>query len=793
MGKIVFGILGLLALTLASTAQERAVVDFEADNIRPIKRGDSTIIKLIDNVTFFHNGAVIQCDSAYRYNDKNMDGFGNVIINKDSTYVYGDKFTYDGNTNVARVLAPIVKLVDKDAILYTYNLEFNTLDNRGWYTGGGAMSQKTNQMESENGVYNANSREVIFRDSVVMRNPDYLMKTDSVSYNMNTEIVTFLDKTKIWSKNGEFLTSDRGHYNQATAEYKFTRDAYIMTDEREIWADSMRYVEPSQSVYMTNNIQILDTVQQVLAFGDYGYYLGDQRTALLTDSPSLINYEVGGDSLYMRSDTIVMFTYKKGEFKMTADSLSDETAELMDDTMNESMRQGMEDHQQMMKDAMGMMAEDSLINSQMEGIERLAGQRDSTAVDSVEVISEVAADGAVENPQVIDTIVGDEPPRRDVDDKTAGEVDGKKVDSQADEQSDKRGDKRTEKDLAEDDAKTDKVDKADEKADEKVEPTKKKREVTKKQIRKQQEAAAKAAAKAEAQVAAADEAPRQDSLVADSLPLEGVKRLGDTLQVSGSEADSIVVAGDPADTLDRVIKAYYNVKMYRSDFQAVCDSMISYSIDSTIRMYIKPVLWNEANQLTAEYIIMHTKNQAMYKADFMGQPFLCAAVEDTLYNQVSGKRMESFFKNNSMDYTNVIGNAMAYYYMEEDGGIMGFMTTVSADMTIYTKNKELSSIIWRDNPEYAIYPLDKIPVDQPVKMKEFIWQPEKRPASRQEICSRPIHLSLREEIDALVKPEFTITEIMDAEKQRLIQAGLWRDRQDDITVDPNKFQNTIFQ
>lgn len=81
-----------------------------------------------------------------------MDCYNNVIINKDSTFVYGDRAEYNGNINMARVYAPLIKVVNGDATLYTYNFSFNTLDNIGHYTGGGTMLQKRTGLNHVMGI-----------------------------------------------------------------------------------------------------------------------------------------------------------------------------------------------------------------------------------------------------------------------------------------------------------------------------------------------------------------------------------------------------------------------------------------------------------------------------------------------------------------------------------------------------------------------------------------------------------------------------------------------------------------
>ena len=154
---------------LVLRAQSPAAVDFRADVMSSLKVGDSTALLLVGHVVFHHNGAVITCDSAIRYNDRRMDCYKNVVVNKDSTFIFGDKADYDGLSNEAHIYSPLIKMIDKDATLYTYHFSFNTLTNVGHYWGGGTMSQKDNLMESSDGYYYVDMRDLVGVRNVEMR------------------------------------------------------------------------------------------------------------------------------------------------------------------------------------------------------------------------------------------------------------------------------------------------------------------------------------------------------------------------------------------------------------------------------------------------------------------------------------------------------------------------------------------------------------------------------------------------------------------------------------------------
>lgn len=316
-------------------------VDYYGD-LMTQRQGD-TVLYLIDHVVFHHNGTYIQCDSAKRYDDYRIECFGNVLINKDSTYIYGDRASYDGHTDLASVHSPLLKLVNGEATMWVFNhMDFNTRTNIGTYDEGAVIFLRDNRMESDRGIFNGDSSTVTFVGHVALRNDNYKIRTDSVSYDLDNEVVTFLSKAYIWDKERDFLTSDRGTYVRGTETYHFTRAAYVMTPDQEFWADTMDYESAMRRVVMRRNIQILDTAQRAIGLGDFGFYNDSLKNGMLTDAPAVILYETeegrsedaaesdsvsaGGDSVRMeseslpdsvfaRADTILFESYPPGRSK----------------------------------------------------------------------------------------------------------------------------------------------------------------------------------------------------------------------------------------------------------------------------------------------------------------------------------------------------------------------------------------------------------------------------------------------------------------------------------------------
>lgn len=237
------------------------------------------------------------------------------------------------------------------------------------------------------------------------------------------------------------------------------------------------------------------------------------------------------------------------------------------------------------------------------------------------------------------------------------------------------------------------------------------------------------------------------------------------------------------DSSYRLIKAYRNVKLFRKDAQMVCDSLTSSSQDSVVHLYINPILWNGANQLSSQLMDIYSHNQQIERAEFTGDPITVAQIDTTYYNQVTGKKMISFFRDNDIYRNDVDGNVQTIYFNREDE-----TTTVVTEMiylegasaSFYIEERELVGVTYRNNVPITMYPIDQIPPDQPMRLPNFKWTPELRPAL-DDVFDRTIRPSRREESGSRERPLFDIVERMDRRKEELMLQGVWYDREDELS------------
>lgn len=246
-------------------------------------------------------------------------------------------------------------------------------------------------------------------------------------------------------------------------------------------------------------------------------------------------------------------------------------------------------------------------------------------------------------------------------------------------------------------------------------------------------------------------------------------------------ADSIDSLAAPRDSIYRLLKGFRNVKIYRSDFQTVCDSMTAISTDSTIHLYIDPVLWNENNQITSDVMDIFTENQQLTRAEFIGSPMMVSQLDTTHYNQVAGKTMTAYFFNNQIYRNDVNGNAQTIYYMQDGEPVEITMMGVieSGEISFFIEDKQVVQITYRGDPVYNFYPMDKIPPTQDIRLKGFKWEGARRP-SQAEVFDRRIRPSERERRSEMKHPDFPIMQRIDEHRKRLIEQRRWTDRNDQV-------------
>ena len=193
----------------------------------------------------------------------------------------------------------------------------------------------------------------------------------------------------------------------------------------------------------------------------------------------------------------------------------------------------------------------------------------------------------------------------------------------------------------------------------------------------------------------------------------------------------------PQESIDtakiRIIWAYHQVKIFKSDLQAKADSAFFGYGDSTLRIYNKPILWAQGSQLSADTMFIQMKNKKMDNMDLIRNAIIVNTEKDSLkFNQVAGKLMKGYFRKEKLDVVFVNGNAESIYFPTDSASADGMMRSIASRMRINFTDDSLTSVAFIRKPEHNYYPAEKV-TEELKTLPNFNWKPKERPLSKEDI------------------------------------------------------------
>ena len=451
--------------------------------------------KLVGHVRMKHEDILLSCDSALVFDNSNVvEAFSNVSLNQgDTLFLDGDYIRYDGDTKKAQVKGH-VRLRDAKSTLVTDALEFDMNNNVGYYLNGGVITSEKNTIRSREGYYHSRTKEYSYKGAVQVKTPEYTITSDTLRYDPVEDITYFYGPTQIRS-DSVFISCERGWYNLKKDISEFSMHAFLQTNEHSVRGDSLYYDKNRGYGTARGNVEMLDTLQKVILYGEHAVYYENPERSVITDKALFIQYNTGGDSLYLHADTLRSF---------------------------------------------------------------------------------------------IDT--------------------------------------------------------------------------------------------------------------------------------SGY----------------RMLSTYYGVRIYSKDMQGVCDSLAYSFADSVIRMYGEPVIWSGENQMTAQTIYLFTKGRKMDHFEMKGEALIISRYDTARFNQIKGKNMTGYFRDNQLYRIDVNGNGQSIYYPEDQGDIIGFNKVECSNIVIWVSDNKIKRIIMLKAPTGTLDPPpEKVTADQ--RLKGFVWLDAKRPRSPEDV------------------------------------------------------------
>ncbi len=147
-------------------------------------------------------------------------------------------------------------------------------------------------------------------------------------------------------------------------------------------------------------------------------------------------------------------------------------------------------------------------------------------------------------------------------------------------------------------------------------------------------------------------------------------------------------------SLNRKIFAFHHVKIFRRDIQVKCDSMVSESRDSVLKLYGRPVIWSDSNQVVANYAELYFYNQAPDYLYLKDSVFFSQMVDSLHFNQVKASLAEGWFKGNYLSRLLALEKIKVLYFILNDANKPYAIATLETDtMWVYLKKSVISLVV----------------------------------------------------------------------------------------------------
>ena len=206
--------------------------------------------------------------------------------------------------------------------------------------------------------------------------------------------------------------------------------------------------------------------------------------------------------------------------------------------------------------------------------------------------------------------------------------------------------------------------------------------------------------------------------------------------VRNEEKDSLLLIETPdtvwRDTAYRQIRGYYGMRLYREDMQAVGDSVVYNGKDSVIALYGEPVIWSDNQQVKADEINVYMKNATVEHIHGIGSAIAIEMKHPRCFNQMSGKEMLAYVRDDALRQIDVNGNAETIFFpQEEDGIFIGVNRTQSSFVKVFfTEDKKIDHVTFTSATNGILYPLEEM---QDPMLPGFVWAENVRPASPDDV------------------------------------------------------------
>jgi lipopolysaccharide assembly outer membrane protein LptD (OstA) len=189
------------------------------------------------------------------------------------------------------------------------------------------------------------------------------------------------------------------------------------------------------------------------------------------------------------------------------------------------------------------------------------------------------------------------------------------------------------------------------------------------------------------------------------------------------------------------VRGSKNVKIFHNDIQAQCDSLHFEEPKGIMEMHYSPIIWAKNAELKGKKMTVYIVD-SLIDHIFIEENATAIMEIDTgnYYNQIAGKEMTAYMKNNELVRSDVNGTAKTIFYPQDEEKTdtsftikrLGMNRLYASDLRVYLDSGEVIGVTYFDKPDGVFYPMSKINKEEQF-ISNFEWNPFLRPKTWMEI------------------------------------------------------------
>ena len=230
------------------------------------------------------------------------------------------------------------------------------------------------------------------------------------------------------------------------------------------------------------------------------------------------------------------------------------------------------------------------------------------------------------------------------------------------------------------------------------------------------------------------------------------------------------------------LRAFHKARMFKSNAQARADSLSFNETDGELHLIRKPILWTGERQVIGDIIkaYFNTKNENLDSLKVIGNALAISKVDSISlkdeFNQVKGKYMTVYFKENEIRLAKVTENAQAITYAENENSQtkkmdrIGIALSSCGEIEALFEERKVHIIACNIGANTDIYPMSQIAPEKR-KFPDFNWNTKDRLRKWRDIfLDSPENEEIRYKADTLLFDQAEAQRKKEEEKQNTNKA-----------------------